>query len=178
MPDRSVSLVPHPAHPCDVVQSIHVSVARAGSGLRFVYDVRGRLDDLRLSIGEPGIRRDELWQRTCFECFVRDGSPEGYVELNFSPGGDWAAYRFGQYRNGGRDLVLALPQIDMMRDDDLVRVSVSLNELPPEIASEPLHLSPCVIIETKHGARSFWALDHIGETPDFHRSETFTLSLD
>lgn len=178
MPDRSVSLIPHPAHPSDVVQSIHVRVERTGSGLRFIYDVRGQLDAVRLSIGEPGIRRDELWQGTCFECFVRDGSPDGYVEFNFSPGGDWAAYRFGQYRNGGRDLALSPPQIDTIREDDHLRVAVSLNDLPPEIASKPLHLGPCVIIETKDGARSFWALDHIGETPDFHRSETFTLSLD
>lgn len=178
MPERPVPLFAHPAHPSTALRSIHVDIERTGTGLNLVYDVRGRLDEIRIPSGETGIRRDELWRHTCFELFMRDGTPSGYVEFNFSPGGDWAAYSFNGYRSGARDVAIAPPRINSSGSESQLIVTVSLNDLPPKFASRPLQLGPTVIIETKDGARSFWALDHLSEAPDFHRSETFTLSLE
>ena len=47
-----------------------------------------------------------------FELFV--GSPTGaaYEEYNFSPSGEWAAYGFARYRNGGAPLGCAAPAME------------------------------------------------------------------
>lgn len=176
MPERPTPLVAHPAHPSAAVKSIHVDLERTESGLNLVYDVRGRIDQVRLPDGEKGVRRDKLWQRTCFELFVRDHTPSGYFEFNFSPGGDWAAYAFSAYRSGGRDSEISPPRINTSVKDAQLIVSVILSDLPSEIAPKTLELGPTVIIEAKDGTRSYWALDHINEAPDFHQAETFTLS--
>lgn len=178
MPERPLPLVAHPAHPSAGVQSIHVDVVRNGLGLDIVFHVRGHLDELRIPFDESGIRRDKLWQRTCFELFIRADTPSGYVEFNFSPGGDWAAYAFSAYRRGSPNPEVSPPQIKTSIKDSQLIVSVSLSNLPPEIAPQSLQLGPTAVIEAKDGSKSYWALDHLGEAPDFHRSETFTLSLD
>ena len=38
--------------------------------------------------------------------FIRPEDGEGYYEFNFSPSGEWAAYRFSGYREGMADLPL------------------------------------------------------------------------
>jgi hypothetical protein len=45
-------------------------------------------------------RRDELWQHTCFEAFLRTPGADGYIEVNLSPSSEWAVYRFTAYRQG------------------------------------------------------------------------------
>ena len=48
---------------------------------------------------EPG-RKNDLWQTTCFEAFLRPSGGEAYREWNFAPSGQWAAYDFSAYRQG------------------------------------------------------------------------------
>src|SRR5688500_9701615 len=48
-------------------------------------------------------RREELWQTTCFETFLRAHGEEGYREWNFAPSGQWAAYDFTAHREGRSD---------------------------------------------------------------------------
>ncbi len=178
MSDQPVFLVPHPAHPSDGVESLGVTVARTGAGLQLRYDLHGDIERLAIPADEPGQRRDELWKHTCFELFVRDGTSERYLEFNVSPGGDWAAYAFKGYREDMQNFACEAPRIESVVSDAALTVSVALPSLPQAIASEPLQLGVTAVLEAKSGARSFWALDHIGEAPDFHRSETFTLTLD
>lgn len=178
MPIPPIRLQPHPAHPSPAIDTITVSVERAGAGLALCYRVQGDLDHVRLPRGESGVRRDALWQQSCFELFVRDGASDGYFEYNFSPGGDWAAYTFQAYRAGGEGLACLPPKIELSQSGDHLQVAVSLFDLPAQLASEKLLLGPSVILNAANGTRSYWALDHLGETPDFHRSETFKLSVD
>ncbi|MCR9270195.1 MAG: DOMON-like domain-containing protein [Hyphomonadaceae bacterium] len=178
MPEQPVFLVAHPAHPSAGIERLSVSLMRAEDGLCLTYRVDGLIETLRLPTREPGGRRDQLWQHTCFELFVRDTASDQYFEFNFSPGGDWAAYAFDHYRQGGRNLNCTPPKIETIQTDARLTVSVSQLEWPPEIVTEPRQFGPTAILETKSGSRSYWALDHLGEAPDFHRSETFQLSLD
>lgn len=178
MPHPPVRLNPHPAHPSSAIDTVAVSIERAGAGLTLVYRMQGDLDRVRLPSGESGVRRDGLWQQTCFELFVRDGSSGGYIEYNFSPGGDWAAYAFQSYRDGGEPLTCRPPTIAMRRSDDILQMTAALFDLPASVASKALHLGPTVIIDAIDGTRSYWALDHLSKAPDFHQSKTFKFSLD
>jgi hypothetical protein len=57
----------------------------------------------------PARRRDNLWQSTCFECFLKQEGEVAYQEWNFSPSGDWAAYDFTAEREGMAPAEIASP---------------------------------------------------------------------
>ena len=177
MPEQRVFLKAHPAHPSEGIKSLCASIERHSDGLKLTYDLSGDLADLIVPAREAGIRRDELWKHTCFELFISDGG-SAYFEYNFSPGGDWAAYQFSGYRVNGQDLDCTPPRISTSQTSDLLSVTVSLPELPDRLAPQPPQVGLTAVIENVQGQGSYWALDHIDEAPDFHRAETFTLTLD
>jgi hypothetical protein len=117
----------------------------------------------------PGTR--PLWQHTCCELFVaRHGTP-AYEELNFSPTGDWAAYAFRDYRQGGAAEV-AHPVIE-------VRISPGMLELRAavRVAEGPARLGLSAVIEEVDGRLSYWALRHAPGKPDFHHPHAFAMEL-
>ena len=71
-------------------------------------------------------RADELWKTTCCELFLYDGSGT-YREYNFSPSGEWAAWRFSGYRNGREDIdPVAEPEILAETGNNLFLLTVFL----------------------------------------------------
>ena len=99
---QTASLVHHPGTPSTAIDRIEVDIARLGDvALSLVYRVFGDLDRLELPEPAPMGRADGLWRHTCFEAFVR-GPDSDYLELNFAPSLQWAAYRFTGYREGMR----------------------------------------------------------------------------
>ena len=91
----------HPTSTCPVVTSIEVDAARPEPGLlTLTYALAGAVPELYVPAKADPVRTDELWKRTCFEAFVLPESGEAYVEFNFAPSTQWAAYRFDGYREG------------------------------------------------------------------------------
>ena len=177
MPEQRVSLKQHPAHQSDGIVDLCASIERRGDGLKLVYQLNGDLSGLIIPEGEAGVRRDELWKTTCFELFISTGAG-AYFEYNFSPGGDWAAYQFSDYRENGQDLDCASPAMNSVQSSDHLRLSVMLARLPVDLTAPRPRVGLTSVIESVQGGHSYWALDHLGEAPDFHRAETFTLTLD
>lgn len=125
-------------------------------------------------------RRDGLWQSTCLELFIGVPGAPGYLEVNVSPSGDWNAYRFTGYREGMAPLEPAtLRSWEAPRGpDDALALEFSL-ALPEPWASAPsLELAVCAVLEGQGGEKTYWALTHRGERPDFHRRDAFVLHLD
>lgn len=178
MSEQPLQLTPHPAHLIEGVARLEFTASRDGAGLRLQYDLIGDLSRLHLPSGEGGLRRDALWRRTCFELFVQAETADGYLEFNFAPNGDWAAYEFTGYRDEQSDLAIAAPRLELQRAPDHLSYSVHLGALPTASRTQKLRLGPTAIIETNQGELSYWALHHPSNKPDFHRSETFQLNLD
>lgn len=178
MSDQPLQLKPHPAHPADGVTRLNVSAVRAGEGLSLRYGLHADLARLKISTEDGGARRDGLWQATCFELFVRLPDTQDYLEFNFAPNGDWAAYHFTGLRDGRTDLSIAAPRIETDMSAGHLLVKVDIDRLPPRFTNNSLSLGPTAILEAKDGQRSYWALHHPSNKPDFHRSETFQLNLD
>src|SRR6185437_9407616 len=115
-------LIRHPDSPSEAVTEISAEAVRQRpGGLALTYRLAG--DFPRLVIPQPTEprRADGLWRHTCFEAFVRVPGAEAYVELNLSPSGEWAAYRFDAYRQGMAPLEIPAPRIALREtDDDLV----------------------------------------------------------
>lgn len=140
------------------------------------YSLRENLDSVDLggapTKSDPVPRRDFLWKKTCFEAFLQPKFATSYFELNFSLDPAWACYEFTNYRE---------PQPPRPSEAFLLK----------EFVWEPsgtlrLTLQNCsgftefrvgltAIIVLKNGKKIHFALSHLGNQPDFHRSESFTL---
>jgi len=147
--------------------------------LRIHYRLCGNLEGLKLPLPSPTPqRRDELWQSTCFEAFVGVAGSKGYWELNLSPAGHWNLYRLDGYRTGLRPepRCSALPVARQQEGDALsLAVELNLSTLVPTEAA--LELSLTAVLEQRHGDCSYWALQHTGSEPDFHRRDSFIAAL-
>jgi hypothetical protein len=163
-------LIPHPVSSPGAVEAIEVQVNRpAPRQLVLRYFLRGEVGAIRLPRARPPERRDDLWEQTCFEAFL--ANPPGYLEFNFSPSTEWAAYRFSSWREGRRGAAIQPPQVQTFIGSDRFELRATL--AMPVLG--PVGLS--AVIEEKDGTRSWWALAHPPGEPDFHHEACFALEL-
>ncbi len=118
-------------------------------------------------------RADELWKTTCFEAFLRAEREEPYREWNFAPSGAWAAYDFERYREGQADAEVTAPYIRM--EDNFTWWALGATTTVEASVSWRLGLS--AVLEEQDGTKSYWALAHPSEKPDFHHPDCFTARL-
>jgi hypothetical protein len=173
-------LVPHPASPPSPIRKIRVDVARFVDGrLAFTFMAHGDLARIRIPAGSASARADDLWRRTCFEAFLRGPDADTYVELNFSPSTQWAAWRFEAYRSGMRQADVEAPTIKAMAAGKYLAVvaGVGLASLPELISWETWEIGLAAIIEADDGSVSHWALVHPPGPPDFHHRDCFAGDL-
>ena len=173
------SLLRHPANRCAGVRSIYASAClTAGGALVLGYDVRGEPDGIRIPETLPSAAADGLWRHTCCEAFIAAVDGPEYREFNFSPSGQWAAYRFTAYRE--RDAAFrppAAPQVPVARHAGGFRLTARIaSDLLPATKAFDIGLS--AVIEAVDGSMSYWALTHCAARPDFHLRQSFTLTLD
>ena len=145
--------------------------------LAFTYTLTGDCTHLQIPSPRPPTKTDGLWQHTCFEAFVSVPGESAYWELNFSPSGEWAVYRFHTYRQR------ALPEEDEPMPEILVHGAkdhLTLDaclRLPQRFTTQPLRLALSAVIEDTAGTLSYWAGKHPPGKPDFHHSDAFALEI-
>lgn len=122
---------------------------------------------------QHGQYKDELWTTTCFEAFLGLPGQESYWEINLSPCGDWAVYRFTDYRSGQEAQPLRCdPHIQLQRRHHQLRLDARLPLAPWWSAGVCPELSLTAVIDKGAEGLSHWALRH-GEQADFHDRNTF-----
>lgn len=194
----------HPRTPADFVRGLEVEAANDSGALRLHYALQGDVRRIRVPPAGAGGRADRLWAHTCFEAFVRVEDAQGYLELNFSPSGQWAAYEFDAYRRGMTPLALEQPPRIVARrgarrsaseapsraapgksvagaaSPDCLLELEALARLPAWARAEgrKLRLGLCAVVEDGAGELSYWALRHPPGRPDFHHPDTFALTLE
>jgi hypothetical protein len=163
-----LGLVPHPGTPCRAVERIEVRVERMpGARLKLAYAIHARPDSIRIPPARPSVFADRLWQHTCCEAFVR-GAGDAYDEFNFSPSGEFAAYRFEDYRARGSRLDA---RIDVAWTPGRLEATIPVSGVAASAAL-------CAVIEAADGSLSYWGLRHAPGKPDFHHPDAFALRLD
>ena len=170
------ALTTHSATPCPAITEFTASAQRAPDGIIVLtYLIKGDVNQIDLPEKAASVQTDGLWQHTCFEAFARTANESAYREFNFVPSSAYAAYSFTDYREGMQPLLLdAAPQIDMTRHETLLKVSV---QLPAGSLPRDTLLALAAVIELKDGSKSYWALTHVGDNPDFHHKDGFVLKL-
>ena len=124
---------------------------------------------------ENPARRLQLWRHTCFELLWGPLHDPNYWELNASPAGHWNVLAFAGYRRGMREET----RIGVLTETRLSTHWFSLYCTIPVAAMEgaaPYRFAAAAILRMADGQRTFWAVCHPGEAPDFHHPLSFTLT--
>ncbi len=163
-----MQLIPHPGTTVATLQSIDAAVWQDDGRWHFRYLLEGTAD-LRLPDPEEPGRADGLWKATCAEAFV--GLPRGaYLEFNFSPSGQWAAYRFDGPRQRMREEPAEVEVcLDFGQEWAAIEAAVRCTALEPGLT-----LGMAAVVEEQGGIKSYWALRHGDGPPNFHERACFT----
>jgi len=166
-----LTLVPHPATPpARAEMALEAWIERWEDGrAELSFHLHAPTDSLVIPDKPRRGRADELWKSTCFEFFVR--MPQGYREYNFSPSGAWAAYDFTGYRDGMTKAEVETPEIDVEDIGDKLLLDAII-DLP-----EGGRFGLAAVVEEVGGTKSYWALAHGGDQPDFHGEACFAADL-
>jgi hypothetical protein len=175
---RKAPLHPHPDAPSpDIKIGTYCHVTPQGlAQIGFV--LSGAIDQIELpdAVPEPQ-RRDGLWCHTCFEAFFRNENDDRYHELNFAPNGDWAAYRFTDYRAGmANDPDASAPEL-RIEVNDFGRVYWVRFSAPWLLDPRPFAVGLTAVIVDRSGQTSYWAIAHPPGKPDFHHRDCFARIL-
>jgi hypothetical protein len=171
------SLIRHPSTPCDAISRIEADAERsADGGLSLRYTAHGSIDGLLLPVKAKAERTDLLWQHTCFEAFIKPQPGTAYTELNASPSSGWALYSFSSFREEMTEApdAIQISPIDVKIAPGSLILATSIRGLEHTF---DWRIALSAIIEEKSGRKSFWALKHPPEKPDFHHDDCFDLQL-
>lgn len=120
---------------------------------------------------------DGLWQHTCFELFVGQAQNPAYLEFNFSPSGQWAAYAFSAERQRASQTpqarLLAGLQLQSQAHAHgfILEAHLPCHVLSFFSAPTAWRLGLSAVLEDCTGQLSHWALHHPKAQADFHHPE-------
>lgn len=175
MSERTFSLLPF--FPSDHRPDLKITgkISRRINTLSIHYNLHGSLAkvDIPTQADKP-IRKDNLWETTCFEFFLAVKDSERYWEFNLSPSGHWNIYSFDAYRQGMQEEMafVALPFSMQMRSDALLlSLDLDLDRIVQE--DRVLEVAISTVIKLKDDRIFYWALAHPGQQADFHDRNSF-----
>lgn len=166
-------------HQASLPIDIHCTGKTVGqSAIDICFNLHG---DLANILFDPPVenhqRTDNLWQRTCFELFVKNDNDPNYWEYNLSPSGNWAIYGFSNYRQGKFDeLSIANPVITTNGETHQFTLNCQL-PLPAALTGKNLKIGLSAVVQDKNGDIYYYALEHTRKQADFHAAESFTLTI-
>jgi hypothetical protein len=175
-----LNLVPHPSMlPSDPELKVWANVDHAASigstaTTNIWFGVGAPASRFVLPETDEPRRADELWRATCFEAFLRQVGADSYREWNFAPSGDWSAYDFSAYREGMVEAETSSPPYIRVEDN---LTWWALGAAIPVPAEPEWELGLSAVLEEKGGTKSYWALTHRSEKPDFHVPGCFIARL-
>jgi hypothetical protein len=174
-----LTLHPHPSTPCEWITALTARVDWLSRDLLVLYYcLEGDIDQLQLPAQQRSGHAEGLWERTCFEAFIRPYGVRSYFECNFSPSSEWAIYGFDDYRQGMRAIEPAqAPKIICRRREGELDADVDVHLSALELPASDLQLAVAAVLQDQSGALSYWALAHPDGKPDFHHSSGFVAAL-
>ena len=179
MKSLGFSLKPFPADGLSPHLKIAGDIGRRSNKLSIHFALSGPLAELMVpALADIRLRKNGLWEETCFEFFLAPVNSEHYWEFNLSTSGHWNVYRFTSCREGMQEeaAFTALPFSVLLHRGSLqLSVEVRLDKIVP--TDQALRINISAVIKTINDGVTFWALTHPGPQPDFHRRDGFIIDL-
>jgi len=146
--------------------------------IKIRFSLTGNLQHIKFdSIMAGGKRTDNLWQKTCFELFIKTVGSLNYWEYNLSPSCNWAIYGFADYRDGKFDEL----SVDTLPISVNVQANVlsleSYLPLPQPLIGQKLKIGLSSVVQDKNGDIYYYALKHLKEQADFHDENSFLIDV-
>lgn len=140
-----------------------------------VFKLMGDLTHLDLGDYTPYKKRVmKLWEKSCFEMFIKDQNSDRYIEFNFSPNFAFNAFYFNHYRSELTEwnkIQYADIKIDILNSIDhfTLMAKIPLKPLEVELSEmNNLRFSTTAVLLNKDGEKNYWAIDHLDHVPNFH----------
>lgn len=179
MNSRQFSLIPFlTADPPPPVE-LFAAVARHFTTLFVKYELLGALEEIIIPVAENmPLRKNALWEETCFEVFLGVNDSDHYWEFNLSPSGNWNVYRFDSYRQGMQEEKAfgSLP-FSVERRSGVLSLSLEIDMAKIIPSCDAVRAGVSAVIRKGDGRLTYWALDHPGPQADFHRRDGFIAEL-
>lgn len=161
--------------------NLEANIEREDSQLVGSFRLNGPLDHIIVPTKvADAARKDGLWKNTCFEFFMRPTQTSAYLEVNLSPSGEWNVYEFDDYRKGMRESkIVKSVKVDTNFHDGCLNVSWSL-KFDKDVLNKKERgylVGITAVLEHRSGEKSYWALKHCDENPDFHNAESFSTEI-
>ena len=181
MANISIAEVPLTCHAQSLaggIEGIGVTITRGASGeVTLTYRVSGETGALEIPARSTPHRIYGLLKKTCFELFIGNFEDENYLEYNFSPSRQWAAYQFAGYRSDRVELETKAPIITVAQAADALILTATI-ALPDAWQERSLRVGISAVMATKSGDISYWAVTHPPGKPDFHHKDCFAVQLE
>lgn len=179
MSSRRFSLLPFPE--AGPVSSLKVAgeISRVSKRLAIHYTLLGHLSEIVVPMpADMPVRKNTLWEETCFELFIAARDSSRYWEFNLSPAGHWNVFYFDAYRKGMQEdtAVAALP-FSVQRQPGALVLSLEIDLDRILDRNQFLEVGISAVIKHSAGMMSFWSLSHPGTQADFHRRDGFLIAL-
>lgn len=175
---EGLSLLCHPDTPPFRVEGVYARLV-VGAHRRLVLDFQivAPSDTVLLPQKSAPSRRDGLWNTTCMEMFVGAHKRAYYCEYNYSPSGEWAAYRFLNYRADMAAMDTDAPPTVLVETRERATL-IRIDDEFPTARFNSVKIALSAVIEETDGTKSYWALRHPPGAPDFHHPDCFALTLE
>ena len=161
-------LFPHTPIDDITVSSILNTIGRK---LTLTFTVKGDLQNYTFPKEQTIKRANELWKATCFELFLANSKKDEYYELNFSPSLAWNFYYLKYYRAEVQEVeIVAEPTVQIREDKNSYSIELTLEGFDFE-RFDSCNLT--AIFLTQEGERTFWSIQPMKESPDFHHRDYF-----
>ena len=160
--------------------SVAGNISLTSGMLVISYTLNGPLTKLVIpGSADMTVRREDLWEETCFEFFLSLQNSKRYWEFNLSPAGHWNVYSFKSYRQGmqAEPAFTSLP-FSVQRRPDAFHLSLEFDLtriIPP--SDQTVKAGITSVIKAGRGDIIFWALTHPAAKADFHRRDSFIIEL-
>jgi hypothetical protein len=161
-----------PFVPCPGVTKLSGNVSRTNNQLSVEFLPMVLTDILWPARDSQPKRLDNLWQFTCFECFVGTNREASYLEINASPEGHWQAYHLSDYRTNlqpSKDTHVTVRTKSSAQALSSIGMRVDISD--PAFVTEDWQISVSAVLKSKSGVLHFFAATHPHDRPDFHLAE-------
>lgn len=147
---------------------------KRGPRLFLEYKIRDPFNKVQISNHSKDVRKEGLWNETCFEFFIKQPSTGEYLEFHFAPqSGAWNVIHFNSYRKRS---VEQFPWKNFKGLPNRRGFEIDLNMIEQILGPGPYQCGMTTVIKTQNEI-SYFALQHSDVMANFHHPASFIETL-